>query len=81
MRIRTAIAAGALGALALVGSTTGTALASGHDPGPVGVTGNSPGVLSGDNVQIPVKVGANVCGNPILLPLLSPAAQNACKNQ
>ncbi|MBE9499547.1 MULTISPECIES: chaplin [Streptomyces] len=77
MRIRTALVVGALSATALLGST-GTAVA-GDDP-VVGVTGKSPGILSGDNVQVPVKVGANVCGNPLLVPLLSPAAQNYCKN-
>ncbi|MFI8849492.1 chaplin [Streptomyces sp. 891-h] len=78
MRIRTAIAVGALCATALLGSTAGTAVAD--DP-VVGKTGKSPGNLSGDNIQIPVNVGTNVCGNPILLPLLSPAAQNYCKNK
>ncbi|MFE9382308.1 chaplin family protein [Streptomyces sp. NPDC007025] len=74
MRIRTALVVGARSATALLGST-GTTAAAGGDP-VVGVTGKSPGILSGDNVQVPVKVGANVCGNP----LLSPAAQNYCKN-
>ncbi|MEU3193428.1 chaplin family protein [Streptomyces sp. NPDC006992] len=40
------------------------------------MSGTSPGVLCGDDVQLPAKVGAHVCGDP----LLSPAAQNHRKN-
>ncbi|WP_425576026.1 chaplin [Streptomyces axinellae] len=77
MRIRTAIVAGALSATALLGATGGAAVA---DEGPKGKTGHSPGVLSGDNFQIPVHVPVNVCNNPIV-GLLSPTVKDSCVNK
>jgi LPXTG-motif cell wall-anchored protein len=39
----------------------------------------SPGVLSGNSVQVPVHVPVNVCGNTVDAPgLLDPAFGNAC---
>jgi hypothetical protein len=39
----------------------------------------SPGVLSGNVVQVPVDVPVNVCGNSVgILALLNPAAGNTC---
>lgn len=47
--------------------------------GPVGIATKSPGVLSGNVVQIPVDIDANVCGNTInLVGLLNPAVGNEC---
>ncbi|MBZ3900836.1 chaplin [Streptomyces brasiliscabiei] len=41
----------------------------------------SPGVLSGNVVQVPVHVPINVCGNSInVIGLLNPAAGNVCVN-
>lgn len=41
----------------------------------------SPGVLSGNNVQIPVHVPVNICGNTVdVVGLLNPAAGNTCVN-
>ncbi|WP_328839132.1 chaplin [Streptomyces europaeiscabiei] len=41
----------------------------------------SPGVLSGNVVQIPVHVPINVCGNTIdVIALLNPTAGNVCVN-
>ncbi|WEH17857.1 chaplin [Streptomyces sp. VNUA24] len=41
----------------------------------------SPGVLSGNVVQIPVHVPINVCGNSInIIGLLNPTAGNVCIN-
>ncbi|WP_338785641.1 chaplin [Streptomyces sp. DG1A-41] len=49
------------------------------DSGPVGVATKSPGVLSGNVVQLPVDIDANVCGNTInLVGLLNPAVGNEC---
>ncbi|WP_326692383.1 MULTISPECIES: chaplin [unclassified Streptomyces] len=76
MRIRTAIAAGALSA-ALLGATAGTAVA---DDGPKAHTGHSPGVLSGNNVQVPVHIPVNVCGNTII-GLLNSTSHNHCTNK
>ncbi|WP_406289096.1 chaplin [Streptomyces sp. NBC_00209] len=51
------------------------------DAGAVGGASNSPGVISGNSVQIPVSVPVNVCGNSVsVVGLLNPAAGNACGN-
>ncbi|MFF2329366.1 MULTISPECIES: chaplin [unclassified Streptomyces] len=51
------------------------------DAGAAGGASNSPGVLSGNSVQIPVHVPVNVCGNSVnVVGLLDPAAGNACGN-
>jgi hypothetical protein len=42
---------------------------------------NSPGVLSGNVVQIPVDVPINVCGDSVnVIGLLNPAFGNSCSN-
>ncbi|PBC65787.1 chaplin [Streptomyces sp. Tue6028] len=75
MRIRLMAAAG-LATVALV-ATAGTAAAD--DPDPVGVAANSPGLLSGNVIQIPVDLGLNLCGDSIdVLGLLNPASGNTC---
>ncbi|MEV0224081.1 chaplin [Streptomyces sp. NPDC050704] len=76
MRIRLMTAA-ALASVALL-TTAGAAVA---DSDPVGVAVDSPGVLSGNVIQIPVHVPINVCGNSInIVGLLNPAAGNECRN-
>ncbi|MEU8838852.1 chaplin [Streptomyces roseus] len=41
----------------------------------------SPGVLSGNLVQVPVHVPVNVCGNTVnVIALLNPAFGNTCVN-
>jgi hypothetical protein len=51
------------------------------DAGAAGDASNSPGVLSGNSVEIPVDVPVNVCGNSVsVVGLLNPAAGNACEN-
>ncbi|MGW1895666.1 chaplin [Streptomyces sp. NPDC002004] len=75
MRIRTAATAAVL-ALGAVLSSAGAALA---DPDPnvsvMGTATNSPGVLSGNVIQMPVGMPVNVCGNSVgILDLLGPAA-------
>ncbi|OKK17316.1 chaplin [Streptomyces sp. CB00455] len=46
-----------------------------------GVAVGSPGVLSGNVVQVPVHVPVNLCGNSVnVIGLLNPAAGNACVN-
>lgn len=48
----------------------------------VGGAGQSPGVLSGNSVQAPVSVGANVCGNSVdVIGALNPAFGNECANK
>ncbi|WP_460065833.1 chaplin [Streptomyces sp. YKOK-I1] len=47
----------------------------------VGVASHSPGFLSGNVVQIPIDVNANVCGNTLsVIGVLNPAIGNHCSN-
>ncbi|WP_156727747.1 chaplin [Streptomyces apocyni] len=72
-----AIAFSAVAAAALAGSA-GVAVA---DAGAKGAAHNSPGVLSGNVVQVPVHVPVNVCGNTVnVIGLLNPAFGNTCVN-
>ncbi|MFD8229671.1 chaplin [Streptomyces massasporeus] len=77
---RIAKAAGvALGTGAVVISGAGLALA---DAGAQGKAVGSPGVLSGNVVQIPVHIPVNVCGNTVnVIGLLNPAFGNECENK
>ncbi len=51
------------------------------DAGASGVAANSPGVLSGNVVQVPIHVPVNVCGNTVdIIALLNPAFGNTCVN-
>ena len=65
---------------------TGSVLAStaGYvyaDASAVGSAADSPGVGSGNAVQVPVSVPVNVCGNTVnVIGLLNPAMGNNCKN-
>ncbi|QDY76014.1 chaplin [Streptomyces qinzhouensis] len=69
------MAAAAGGALALGG---GYAQA---DSGAHGAAVNSPGVGSGNTVQVPVNVPVNACGNTVdVVGLLNPAFGNNCAN-
>ncbi|MFE2035836.1 chaplin ChpH [Streptomyces scopuliridis] len=75
--IKKVVAAAAVtGGLVLAGA--GMAVA---DAGAQGAAIGSPGVLSGNVVQIPVHVPLNVCGNTIsVIGLLNPAFGNVCVN-
>ncbi|WP_441251781.1 chaplin [Kitasatospora sp. McL0602] len=75
--IRKAIAlAVAAGALVL-----GSAGAASADATAEAVVTGSPGVLSGNNIQIPIHIPINVCGNSInVIALLNPAFGNTCVN-
>ncbi|MET7383425.1 chaplin ChpH [Streptomyces sp. NPDC005526] len=69
-------AAAATGGLVLAGA--GLAVA---DSGAQGAAVGSPGVLSGNVVQVPVHVPVNVCGNTVnVIGLLNPAFGNTCVN-
>ncbi|MFV0130433.1 chaplin [Streptomyces sp. HMX112] len=61
------------------------ALAAGYahaDADAAGVAANSPGVVSGNVVQLPVAVPVNICGNTVnVVGLLNPAAGNRCENR
>ncbi|QFZ78184.1 DUF320 domain-containing protein [Streptomyces fagopyri] len=46
-----------------------------------GGTAGSPGLISGDTIQLPVHVPVNACGNTVnVAGLLNPAAGNSCAN-
>ncbi|MEU4267453.1 chaplin ChpH [Streptomyces sp. NPDC026092] len=69
-------AAAATGGLVLAGA--GMAVA---DSGAQGAAIGSPGVLSGNVVQVPVHVPVNVCGNTVsVIGLLNPTFGNTCVN-
>lgn len=52
------------------------------DAGAEGAAVGSPGVLSGNVVQVPVHVPVNLCGNTVdIIALLNPAFGNACVNR
>jgi hypothetical protein len=69
-------AAAATGGLVLAGA--GLAVA---DAGAQGAAIGSPGVLSGNVVQVPIHVPVNVCGNTVnVIGLLNPAFGNTCVN-
>ncbi|GAA2373735.1 chaplin ChpH [Streptomyces carpaticus] len=66
--------AAATGSLVLAGA--GMAVAS---SGAQGAAVGSPGVISGNVVQVPVHVPINVCGNTIsVIGLLNPTFGNTC---
>ena len=71
-------AAVALGTGAVVLSGAGLASA---DAGAEGAAVGSPGVLSGNLVQVPVHIPINACGNTVnVIGLLNPAFGNTCVN-
>lgn len=74
MKKSAAVVAGAIMAL-------GMATPAFADSGAQGAAVGSPGVLSGNVVQVPVHVPVNVCGNTInVIGLLNPAFANQCTN-
>ncbi|MFD9432863.1 chaplin [Streptomyces sp. NPDC060002] len=65
-------------AAAAVAGASGIAAA---DSGANAVAAHSPGVLSGNIVQVPVHIPVNICGNTInVVGLLNPAFGNTCIN-
>ncbi|MFD4989147.1 chaplin [Streptomyces sp. NPDC058374] len=65
------------GSLMAVGVAT-PALA---DAGAGAAATNSPGVISGNAVQVPVHIPVNLCGNTVnVVGLLNPAFGNTCAN-
>ena len=51
------------------------------DAGASGSAVGSPGVLSGNQLQLPVHVPVNLCGNTVdVVGLLNPAFGNECAN-
>ncbi|MEV0258812.1 chaplin [Streptomyces sp. NPDC050732] len=80
MRTRSIFITAALVTATVIG---GASTAAATDPSPgAGAWGkakNSPGVLSGNVVQVPVDLSVNACGNTVnVVGLLNPAAGNTC---
>ncbi|MFD9389613.1 chaplin [Streptomyces sp. NPDC060000] len=72
------VAAIALGTSAVVVSGAGLAMA---DAGAQAAAVGSPGVLSGNVVQVPIHIPVNICGNTVnVVGLLNPAFGNTCAN-
>ncbi|GAA1401181.1 chaplin ChpH [Kitasatospora putterlickiae] len=77
MSIKKTAAVGAA-VVGIVAAGAGTALAS---SGAEGVAANSPGVVSGNQIQVPLHIPVNVCGNTIdIVGILNPAFGNTCVN-
>ncbi|WP_443049532.1 chaplin [Streptomyces sp. NBC_00178] len=73
----TKVAAVAAGTLMALGAAAPAMADSGAEAAAVG----SPGVLSGNVVQVPIHIPVNVCGNTVnVIGLLNPAFGNACIN-
>ncbi|ARF54586.1 chaplin [Streptomyces gilvosporeus] len=67
-------------ALAATGVLAGAGVAA-ADSGAHGAAVGSPGIVSGNVIQAPVSVPANVCGNSInIVGILNPAVGNVCVN-
>ncbi|MER7767986.1 chaplin [Kitasatospora sp. NPDC096140] len=67
--------------LATTGLVLGAAGGAFASSGAQGVAAGSPGVLSGNQIQIPVHIPLNVCGNSIgVISILNPAFGNSCAN-
>ncbi|MFF8369893.1 chaplin [Streptomyces lydicus] len=76
-RITRVTAVAALAASAALGGMSPAFADSNAGAGAVG----SPGVLSGNVIQIPIHIPLNVCGNTInVVALLNPAFGNTCLN-
>ncbi|WP_129309101.1 chaplin [Streptomyces sp. L2] len=74
MKKSAAVVAGAILAL-------GGALPAFADAGADGAAVKSPGVVSGNVVQVPVHIPVNVCGNTVnVIAALNPAFGNTCVN-
>ncbi|MFD7785088.1 chaplin [Streptomyces nojiriensis] len=68
-------------ALVLGLAVLGGASSASADANAEGFAIGSPGVLSGNVVQIPIHIPINLCGNSInVIGALNPAAGNVCVN-
>ncbi|MEU1310641.1 chaplin [Streptomyces cinnamoneus] len=66
-----------------VGATlAGVAGGAVADSGAKGAAVGSPGVISGNVIQVPIHIPINLCGNTInIVGLLNPASGNVCLNR
>ncbi|MGX1545480.1 chaplin [Streptomyces adustus] len=74
--MRSAGLVAAAGGMVLAGAAAAAA-----DSGAQGAAVGSPGVLSGNVVQIPINIPVNACGNTVnAIGLLNPSFGNTCVN-
>jgi hypothetical protein len=74
--LKTAAVSAAVLGVALAGAGTAAA-----DATATGAANNSPGVVSGNLIQVPVHVPVNLCGNSVnVIGALNPAFGNRCEN-
>ncbi|MFE5719936.1 chaplin [Streptomyces erythrochromogenes] len=76
---------GVLKSLAVVAATgaavIGGASLAAADAGAQGVAAYSPGVGSGNLIQVPIHIPVNACGNTVgIIGLLNPSFGNTCIN-
>ncbi|MEV8585860.1 chaplin [Streptomyces sp. NPDC051180] len=77
VRVRRGLAVAVVAGAVVMG---GGAMAS-ADAGAQGVAAYSPGVGSGNLVQVPLHIPVNACGNTVsVIGLLNPAFGNTCVN-
>ncbi|MFF9273778.1 chaplin ChpG [Streptomyces griseosporeus] len=75
------IAKGLVLTTAAVAAVAGGAGIAAADSGAQAAAAHSPGVLSGNVVQVPIHIPVNVCGNTVdVIGLLNPAFGNTCVN-
>ncbi|MBB1242564.1 chaplin [Streptomyces durbertensis] len=66
----------------IVAATAGAASATGGGAHAHGTAVGSPGVISGNVVQVPVSIPVNICGNTVnVVGLLNPTFGNTCLNK
>lgn len=78
-----AVVLSAAAGIAVVGGA-GMASAHGHGDGAhaKGAAVGSPGVISGNLIQVPIHIPVNVCGNTVnVIGALNPAFGNRCINK
>ncbi|MCX3059443.1 chaplin [Streptomyces beihaiensis] len=84
MRLRAFAAAAVLAGTSVLGSAAVASALDGPGGGASaqGFVAGSPGVLSGNLVQVPIDVPINACGNSLdLIAALNPAFGNTCVNR
>ncbi|MFI2185756.1 chaplin [Streptomyces sioyaensis] len=74
--------AAVLSAAAGIAVVGGAGVASAYGgAGAAGVAQNSPGIVSGNLIQVPIDLPLNICGNTVNAgALLNPAFGNTCLN-
>ncbi|WP_367046659.1 chaplin [Streptomyces sp. Je 1-332] len=80
MRKCAILAAAAFAAVTVIGGAGSAVAGPGPGSSAEATAKESPGVLSGNVVQVPVDAAVNACGNSVnVVGVLNPAAGNKCK--